>query len=338
MTATRRHVLTAVVVAALAAAAIAAPYVLSSFLINVLALSFTYALLAMGINLLGGYAGLASLGHAGIFAVGAYTLAILALHTEAGYLLQATVGVAAAVATAALFGVMTMRTSGVYFLMATLAQGMLVWGLSLRLTSVTGGENGLRGIERPPIFEKYWAFYYLTVGVLAVGLVVFWVITRSPVGLALRGLRDSDSRLAMLGYSPAGIKIYAFALSGLFAGGAGVLFAYYNRFVSPSAAGFLTSGKAVLMVILGGIGTIIGPVLGALVITFVENVLSGYTARWPTVLGLLYIVAVLFARDGIAGIGTRVLRRRTPIVVTPAVPPPSTPVREPTDRLTRRNT
>jgi branched-chain amino acid transport system permease protein len=135
------------------------------------------------------------------------------------------------------------------------------------------------------------------------------VITKSPFGLALKGLRDNEARIQMLGYNPAFIKIYAFALSGIFAGLAGILYAYYNRFVSPSTAGFLTSGKAVLMVILGGIGTLAGPVIGAVIITFVENVVSLSTARWPTVLGLLYIVSVLFARDGIAGLGRTVWAR-----------------------------
>lgn len=307
-----RRLWTAVAIAALGAVGVALPYVVSSFIINVLALAMTYALLALGINLLGGYAGLASLGHGGIMAMGAYALAIMALRTDAGSLVQALVGVGFGVLAGAAFGLLSMRTSGVYFLMATLAGGMIVWGLTLTLPTITGGENGLRGLERPPLFEPYWALYYLALAVLALGLLVLWLITRSPFGLALRGVQNSEPRMRMLGFNPAVLKVYAFTLSGLFAGASGVLFAYYNRFVSPGAAGFLTSGKVVLMVILGGVGTLAGPVIGAVIITFVENVLSTYTARWPTALGLLYIAAVLFAREGIAGLGARLLGRPVP--------------------------
>jgi len=117
----------------------------------------------------------------------------------------------------------------------------------------------------------------------------------------LRGIRDQESRLRMLGCPVPRFKVLAFALSGFFAGLAGVLYAYYNRFVNPSAASFNSSGKAVLMVIVGGIGTLAGPVIGALIVTSIENVMNYYTARWQTALGLLYIVTVLFAKDGIAG-------------------------------------
>jgi branched-chain amino acid transport system permease protein len=302
MTRRRRVLITLTGLAAVLAGAIVLPYLTDRFIVSVMTLALIFALLALSINLLG-YAGLASLGHAGIMAVAAYALAVTALETNAGFVVQAVVGIGFGLLAAILFGLLSMRTSGVYFLMATLALGMVVWGLSIRLTSVTGGENGLRGLERPAFAEPYWGLYYLVLGVLAACLVALWVITKSPFGLALKGLRENETRIQMLGYNPAFIKIYAFALSGIFAGIAGILYAYYNRFVSPSTAGFLTSGKAVLMVILGGIGTLAGPIIGAIIITFVENVVSLFTARWPTVLGLLYIISVLFARDGIAGLG-----------------------------------
>lgn len=304
-----RTLLSAGALAAVIGLVVALPYVTDRFLINVLTLAFTFALLALSINLLGGYAGLASLGHAGIMAVAAYALAVVALRTDLGTPAQIGTGLAFGVLTAFVFGLLSMRTGGVYFLMATTAQGMVVWGLSIRMTSVTGGENGLRGIERPELVEPYWALYYAAAAAVALAVFALWLITRSPFGLALRGVQNNETRLRMLGYNPTAVKVWAFTLSGLFAGGAGVLFAYYNRFVSPSAAGFLTSGKAVLMVLLGGAGTLAGPVVGAVLITAVENVMSLYTARWPTVLGLLYILTVLFARDGLAGVGGRIARR-----------------------------
>lgn len=330
MTVGRHLVLPAVGLAAALGAAIALPYVADRFIVNVATLALTFALLALSINLLGGYAGLASLGHAGIMAVAAYGLAVVALD-GGGVVAQVTVALLLGVLTGGLFGILSMRTSGVYFLMATLAQGMVVWGLSIRLTSVTGGENGLRGLERPALVEPYWALYYLAVAVVVLGIAAMWVITRSPFGLVLRGVEGNEARLAMLGYAVNRFKVAAFMLSGVLAGAAGVLFAYYNRFVSPSAAGFLTSGKAVLMVLLGGAGTLLGPVVGALLITAVENVMSLHTERWPTVLGLLYILTVLFAPQGLMGLGRDLVARLRPARpgATPGPAPPDEPTPDP---------
>src|SRR5690606_15703295 len=156
---------------------------------------------------------------------------------------------------------MSMRTTGIYFFMATVAQGLMIWGLTMRFTSLTNGESGIRGVERPALVDKDWQLYYAVAGVLPVAIVAFWLLMRSPFGLVLRALKGSPSRLAMLGYNVAAYKIYAFALAGVFAGAAGVCFVYYNRFISPEASSFLTSGKALLMVILGGSGSLVGPVI-----------------------------------------------------------------------------
>lgn len=325
MTSMRDRIVVAVTLAALLALAIALPYMVNRFIVNVLTLSITFALLALSVNLIA-YAGLASLGHGGIMAVAAYALAFMAVNTDASLLTQAIVGILFGTLAGAAFGVLTMRTSGVYFIMATVALGMVVWGLTIRLTSITGGENGLRGVVRPSFLEEYWALYWFGLLVLVVSLAAIWVITRSPFGLALKGIQHGESRMRMLGYSSTRFKILAFTLSGVFAGLSGVMYAYYNRFVSPTAAGFLTSGKAVLMVILGGIGTLAGPVIGAIIITFMENVLNFYNSHWPTALGLLYIVAVLFARDGIVGLISRIYSRVVGRSPPPAGGPDPSPV------------
>jgi branched-chain amino acid transport system permease protein len=194
--------------------------------------------------------------------------------------------------------------------MITLAQGMIVWGLAYRLAGITGGENGLRGILRPPPVAPYWNFYYLCVVVFVACFVLIWLITRSPLGLTLQGLRDSESRAMALGYNPALYKCYAFVISGFFATVAGVLHVYYDQFISPSSAEFLRSGIGVLMVILGGVGTLTGPLVGAAIVTWIENVVSGFIGRWPTVMGVIFIVVVLFARDGLVGGAGRLWRRR----------------------------
>lgn len=294
-------------------AAFSAPMYLRPYLVGLLSLTLISALFAMGINLLAGWAGLVSVGHAGIMAAAGYGVAYVA--TEGGgYGAQLAAGVGVGMLVSVIFGVMSMRTSEVYFLMITLALGMVVWGLTYRLAGITGGENGLRGILRPPPVAPYWNYYYLCLVVFLVAFGALWLITRSPLGLVLRGLRDSESRAMALGYNPPLYKCYAFVISGVFATAAGILFVYYNQFISPASAEFLQSGIGVLIVILGGVGTLTGPLVGAAVITWMENIVSGFIGRWPTVMGLLFIVVVLFARDGLVGGAGRLwrwARRRT---------------------------
>jgi branched-chain amino acid transport system permease protein len=297
-------------------AGVAAPYVLPPFYVSILSLSLVFGMFALSINLLAGYAGLVSLGHAGIMATSAYGVGYVASRLGGGVGQQVTTAVIAGLVVTAIFAVMAMRTSAVYFLMVTLAQGMTIWGLSMRLARITGSENGLRGVYRPEAIAPYWKYYYfcLTMVVVAAGLL--WVITRSPMGLAMRGLRESETRMRMLGYNTALQKFYAFMLSGVFATASGIMYAYYNQFVSPTAAEFVTSGKGVLMAILGGVGTIAGPLIGAVIIVAIENLLSLYVTRWPTILGLLFIFAMLFWREGVMGAisvtWTKALRRLAP--------------------------
>jgi branched-chain amino acid transport system permease protein len=198
-----------------------------------------------------------------------------------------------------------MRTSQVYFLMVTLAQGMIVWGFVTRST-VLGAENGLRDIARPAAVSAYWKYYYLCLAITVAAGLLMVVITRSPLGLSMRALKDSETRLRMVGYNLSLTKFYLFMLSGFFAGVAGMLLAYYTKFVSPANAAFATSGRGVLMAILGGIGTLFGPVVGAFIIVLTENIVSIYFARWTTVLGLIFILTIMFAPDGLVGTGLRV--------------------------------
>lgn len=281
-------------------AGIAAPYVLAPFTVSILTLGLIFGLFAMSIDLMGGFGGLVSLGQAGIFATSAYGVGYMASSAGAGHGQQILVGMAAGMAITAVFAAMAIRTSEVYFLMVTMAQGMIVWGFATRSTFL-GAENGLRGISRPQAVSAYWKYYYVCLAVLVLCGGLMWLIVRSPFGLSLQGLKGSEPRLQMLGYNPIGMKFYIFMLSGVFASASGILYAYYNEFVSPSTATFLTSGKGVLMAILGGIGTLVGPIIGALIIVFFENIVSIYVARWPTLLGLIFILIILFARKGIVG-------------------------------------
>lgn len=327
---------------------IAIPYLLRPFLVSILSLALILGLFAMSVDLLAGYGGLVTLGQAGILASSAYGVGYASVRMGASHTVQILVGLAVGLVVTAIFAAMAMRTKGIYFLMVTTAQGMIIWGLALRLSTITGAENGLRNITRPPGVEAYWKYYYLCLAVVAICGGLLWVITRSPFGLALRGLKESDERLRMVGYNTALHKFYAFMLSGSFATVAGILFVYRDRFISPSASEFLSSGNAILMTVLGGLGTLVGPLIGAVVIVFVENVLSTYFTRWPTVLGLVFIVTILFARRGLVGgislVWHRALARRGRAEAAREEIPPSAsdrgegdgPPRPPTDLTSSR--
>jgi branched-chain amino acid transport system permease protein len=214
-------------VAALAAgiaAVVAAPYVLPSYTVSLLTLMFIAALLASSVNLLAGLAGLVSIGHAGIAAAGAYGVAWATVH---GLGLPAALGVAAALtlAVSVVYALTTMRTSGIVFLMITLALGITVFGLALKLSSVTGGQNGLTGVRRPGMVGEWWQYYFFTAAVYGACLLVLAALFRSPFGLMLRGIRESQSRMTSLGYSVTAVKFVAILTSGAFAGCAGVLLA-----------------------------------------------------------------------------------------------------------------
>lgn len=278
-----------------------APYVFSSFIVGLITLALIAGLFAQSIDLLVGYTGLVTLGQAGISASAGYGVGYMASKTGAGYGGQLAVGFAAGLTAAFIFGLMAMRSSGVYFIMVTLAQGMIVWGLSIRLFRITGAENGLTGIDRPPAIAAYWKYYYFVVVVVVVCWIMLGVVVKSPFGLSLKGLRDSETRMRMLGYNTTLQKLYVFMISGFFATVAGILLVYFNEFISPSSVVLSASALGVLEAILGGVATLVGPMIGAFVIIFVQNVVSLYVDRWPTLMGLIFVVVVLFARRGIVG-------------------------------------
>lgn len=278
----------------------ALPYVVNSFIVSTMTLAFIYGLFAMSINLLA-LGGLITMGHAAMFGTAAYGVGYVSTHMKGGFAQQIVIGMACAMLLCVVYALMAMRTKAGYFIMVTLAQGMIIFGLAISLQPITGGENGIPGVSRPAWMSQDWQFYYVCLFVLSGCAVLIWVITRSPFGLALRGLDASESRLQMLGYNPTLHKFYGFMLAGFFGGISGVLFVYKNEFVSPSSAAFLTSASGVLMIILGGIGTMSGPLIGAIVIVFIQNWLSLYVERWPSVLGLIFIGVILFARNGFVG-------------------------------------
>jgi branched-chain amino acid transport system permease protein len=211
---------------------------------------------------------------------------------------------------ALLFGLIAVRASGVFFLMITLAEGMIVWGIAQRWTTVTGGDNGLTGIDRPPFALEYWTFYYLTLAIVLVCTVLIALIVHSPFGLSLKGIRESEGRMGPLGYNVMMHKLVAFTVAGACAGVAGLLLAMYNSFYSPAAVHIKASADGLLMSILGGIGTLTGAFVGSAIYVVVTNYVSGFLDRWPTLLGLIFVLTILFARDGLVGAWQRLVWSR----------------------------
>jgi branched-chain amino acid transport system permease protein len=285
----------------------AAPFFVDPFGTTILGRILIFALFAVSLDLLVGITGLPSLGHAAYFGVGAYTAGLVSINmTSEGpvpVLLAAAAGGVAAAAT----GWLAVRSSGVFFLMLTLAIGEIVFQLATTLDSFTGGSNGLYGIPAvrvggTPLTLAGYVYWYVLV-VAVVGFLILWLVAASPFGAVLRGIRDNEPRMRSLGYSPFRYKYLAFVIAGAVAGLAGGLFAAQVRLVTPAEAGFTVGALALLAVILGGAGSLWGPVLGAAVVVLVRDALGPtLEGHGPLVLGIVFVVAVYVLPRGFAGL------------------------------------
>lgn len=284
------------------AVAIAAllPLVLSTYQVGLATEVLIFGILAMSIDILAGFAGRTSLGHGAIFGVSTYVVIYL-VSQGSPPVFALGMGILASALVAAVFALLAVRTSGVYFLLLTLALGMIVWGICLRWTQVTGGENGLRGDIRPAALYDHKTFYWVVLALTTVLALAIWRFVRSPFGLTLRGIRDSESRMRSLGYNVPLHLFIGFTVSGFFAGVAGGIYAFFNNFVSPSTVALAQSVEGLLMTIVGGVGTLFGAFVGAAAIITLENIVSSHTERWQTVLGITFILIMIFAPEGLVG-------------------------------------
>jgi branched-chain amino acid transport system permease protein len=255
-----------------------------------------------------------SLGHAGLFGIAAYTGAKI-LVAGGGHLATITVALGVSVVAAAVFAVLALRGTGLGFVMITVALGQIVWGIAYRWISLTNGDNGVSISGRPSPFGLSLAapksFYWATFVVFLLALLSMAVFVASPFGAALRGTRDQPRRMTALGYNVWMIRLVAFLFSGFWTGVAGLLYLYYNQFVSPQAVALTASAEALLMVISGGTGTLLGPVVGAGLVVVVKNVASAYIERWNFVLGAIFVLIVVFMPDGLVPGLARLARRST---------------------------
>jgi branched-chain amino acid transport system permease protein len=293
----------AIVLIVIAAVLIAIPLVVhNEFYLNLASQILIYALLAVSLNLLLGYGGMVSLGHASFIGLTSYA-AVLLLNAGFGQLFSAILAIVFSTLCGALFGLLALRASGIGFLMITLALGQIVWGIAYRANTITEGDNGIRFAARPRPFgvdiTSAASFYWFTLIVFAIALFFIWRLTRSPFGAALQGARDQPRRMRMLGHNVWLIQWLTFVLASFWGSVAGLLYVYYNLFISPHAISLQQSAEALLMAILGGASTLTGPIVGAVIITLVKNVVSTYVDRWNTLLGAIFVIVILFMPFGI---------------------------------------
>ena len=272
-----------------------------------------YGLFALGFNMLYGYAGLLSFGHSALLGAGAYACGIAMTRYGLPWWLAVMLAVAAGMAMAAAMGALAVRTRGIYFAMVTLALSQCVYYVALQATAWTGGENGLRGIRLTRIgpldFVDPTTRYYVVAAIVIAALFVLSRILASPFGAVLEAVRENEARARACGFDVRATRFLAFTLSGAFCGLAGALQAVHLGIVPLETLSYQTSGQAVMMALLGGMGTFFGPFIGAGLFLLLENLVSLYTVHWQLLVGVTYIVCVLFFPLGVWGTVLARLRR-----------------------------
>jgi len=311
-----------------ALAAIAVPWVIGNeFYINMATQVLIYALFALSINMMLGYGGMVSLGHAGYLGIAGYACILLTIN---GYdqLTAAILAVLFSTAVAGFFGVLSLRAPGLGFIMITLALGQIVWGIAYRANDLTGGDNGIRHPARPMPFgidiRDATGFYFFTLIVFVVALFFIWRFTRSPFGASLMGAKDQPRRMTMLGHNVWLVRWLTFVLAGFWGSVASILYVYYNLFLSPHAISLQQSAEILLMAILGGASTLTGPIVGAAIITLIKNVVSTYVERWNTLLGAIFVIVIMFMPYGLVpgfrALWQRIRKGRKPAVSAKPAP------------------
>jgi branched-chain amino acid transport system permease protein len=292
------------------------PLLISPYLQSIMTRVLIMAIFAISLDLLMGYTGLISLGHAGYFGIAAYTTGILAIrYGIENFWLIAPVAILMAALAAMILGFLALRVSGIYFILVTFATAELLRSAAAKWSSLTGGDDGLPGIVRPDL-GIHWSmsdttnFYYFVSLVFIVCFFLLYRVTNSPFGHALQGIREDERRMRALGYHTWAYKYIAFIVAAVFAGVSGILFTYLNGIVYPSMIGVVGSIEPLIMVMIGGAGTLFGPVIGAAFIVWLGYFASIYIPeRWPLILGLVFVLCVMYFRQGI-GVSLRDFWRR----------------------------
>ena len=305
----RKGVVAVVALVALAALPPIALALDQDFYIDMFTRIMIFAIAAVSLDLILGYGGLVSFGHAAYLGIGSYAVGILAYHGFGNGFLQFGVAILASAVVALFVGWVSLRTSGVYFIMITLAFGQMIYFLGESI-NLYGGDNGLN-IQQHSDFaglldlDDSSTLYYFVLAWLVLCLGFGWRLVNSRFGMVIRGAKSNERRMLSLGFRTFRYKLLAFVISGAIAGIAGALLANLTLFLSPSVMHWTRSGEVMMMVILGGMGTLIGPVFGAIVYLLFECLLSGFTEHWQAILGPFLVLVVLFSKSGLMGFSGR---------------------------------
>ena len=266
------------------------------------------AIAAVSLNLILGYGGLVSFGHAAYLGIGAYAVGILGFYGIGNGWIHLLVGVAASAVAAAAIGAVSIRTSGIYFIMITLAFTQMLYYLGISVAEF-GGDDGMRLKTKSQFplvdLKDPVVFYYVALVLLLVSVFVINKIVNSRFGMALRATKSNEPRSRAIGFSPYPYRLAAFVIAGAMCGLAGALYANHTNYITPNLMSWQQSGDLMFMVILGGMATTSGPVIGAFALLLLEDLLAGWTQHWQVILGPLLILSVIFFRRGLAGIFTK---------------------------------
>jgi len=262
-----------------------------------------FAIFALGYDIIFGYTGLLSFGHAMFFGIGAYGTGLVLTRWVPSLFLGLATGIAISLPLALIVGFLSIRRRGIYFVMVTLAFCQMLYFIAFKWTSLTGGDNGLHGVPRPLIgpfdLNSELLFYYFVFSIFALSVLVAFRIVSSPFGRVLQSLRENEDRAKSIGYNTDNFKVISFVTSAFFSSLAGGLYAVHLNFVPLDTLSIFTSGDVVIMALVGGIGTLYGPIFGAMLIVYLKNLLSAWMENWNLIMGLLFISSVLAFRKGI---------------------------------------
>jgi branched-chain amino acid transport system permease protein len=301
-----RVVLMVVGLAALALAPPIANALNQPFYVDLLRRVMIFSIAALSLNLILGYGGMVSFGHAAYLGIGGYAVAVLSFYGINNGFLQLAVAIAGSALVALVIGAVSIRTSGIYFIMITLAFTQMLYFLGISL-DVYGGDDGMRLATRSDFgglidLDNATAFYYLVFVVMLLCIYLVHRIVNSRFGMVIRAAKSNEARTRAIGFSPYPYRLAAFVIAGMMCGVAGLLFVNHTAYLTPDFMHWTRSGEIMFMVILGGIGTTVGPVLGAFALLLLEDLLAGWTEHWQIILGPFLIIVVLFARRGLAGL------------------------------------
>ncbi|KRE18274.1 ABC transporter permease [Bosea sp. Root381] len=302
----RRPVIAIILFALLALLPVAVSLGLPPHWLTLLTRAMIFAIAALSLDLILGVGGLVSFGHAAFVGIGAYATGIMITEGQTETLLILPVVVLLCALFGAVTGAVSLRTRGVTFIMITLAFGQMVYFLAQAL-SAYGGDDGLTLYERSTLlgfepFKNRTGFYYVVLGVLIACYGLISVIVASRFGRALRAARENATRVAVTGFRVKGIQLLAYVISGMIAGLSGFLLANHTDFVSPAFMSWPRSGELIFMVVLGGVGSLHGAIIGAIAFLLTEDVLSGLTEHWKVIFGPMIVLFVLFTHGGLVGL------------------------------------